>query len=51
MYVLLKLYKHKINADNLFMAIKETCLRRNTYELLNQASEIIETIKVSEYIL
>lgn len=51
MYVLLKLYKHEINANNLFMAIKETCLRRNTYELLNQAREIFENIKVSEYIL
>ena len=51
MYVLLKLYKHKINADNLFMAIKETCLRRNTYELLNQVREIFENIKESEYIL
>lgn len=51
MYVLLKLYKHEINANNLFLAIKETCLRRNTYELLNQAKEIFENIKVSEYIL
>ena len=51
MYVLLKLYKHEINANNLFLAIKETYLRRNTYELLNQAREIFENIKVSDYIL